>query len=1138
MPAKDFKFVSPGVFINEIDNSQLLQPPGDVGPAIIGRAQQGPGLIPTTVNSFQEFVKVFGAPVAGATNDDVFRNGNSVGPTYGAYAAQAWLKNNPSVTYVRLVGRQSKGAVNTAGEENSGFAGWATTQKTPGFGATQGGAYGLFVVQSGSAATANSGTLAAIWYVNSGSVALSGTSYMGPNPISATAENAINTAGLVAGGTTSTFTFTIPSDAGGEGTLTTIKLFAGNDTGLPAAADQIGIGFNSAADDEAVRDLIVKAINAETDGAITYADSGAGQSGYDSGMTAAADGGSVTEIDLTIDQAGDAGNLTDALVEGIGLGSLVANDDFTGGAGEDVAPGAPLKKLEESRTGTVATNQYFESTVGGQWKAVVKTEDSTVVVDTKFDFDMSSENFIRKVFNTNPILSNEKVTNNSSAAYVNYFLGETFEDEVNLVLNAGTGDQFAFVAPLLLDASTDVQGGNFLRDYADPKTGWFIAQDLTTNTGSYQAGAQQKLFRCVAKNTGRWASRNLKVSIQDIRAPSSDFNSYGTFTIAIRAMNDTDSRPKILEQFNNCSLNPRSPNYVARKVGNKFKVWREEERRYIDRGDYDSQSDYIYMEMSAQVHEGNTNPWSLPFGVWGPNTFVTFYDLNADSGQTDTLVTGGINYYNNDLGGYGAGEQRIVSRSVGFAYTYPKLRLRVSASEGNPTDPRNVWFGVDTTFNRAGRPSRTIGDYTGPKPAYYSDATMWGPDTTTGLTTSWIFTLDDIMNTDIASTSTALTGTNVYVSGSRQMNPSERDSNLTYVNSGSWREVLTNGADQFTTVLVGGFDGLNVKEAEPFRNTIWSTDITTPTEKNSYTFNSVKVAIDSLRDPEEVEFDLAAMPGITNNTLNRNLVDVCDDRADALAIIDLQGGYEAETESTKSLADRMGSVTDTINNKRQNLQINSSFGAAYYPWVQVQDTINGAIIWAPPSIAAIGAMSYGQATQELWFAPAGFTRGGLSVNNAAGIPVLGVRERLVSKDRDRLYEANINPIAQFPAEGIVIFGQKTLQVTPSALDRINVRRLLVYCKRQISKVAATLLFDQNVETTWNRFRGRVGPILADVQAGLGLSDWKLVLDRTTTTPDLIDRNIMYAQIFLKPARAIEFIAIDFVITDSGASFED
>jgi hypothetical protein len=119
-----------------------------------------------------------------------------------------------------------------------------------------------------------------------------------------------------------------------------------------------------------------------------------------------------------------------------------------------------------------------------------------------------------------------------------------------------------------------------------------------------------------------------------------------------------------------------------------------------------------------------------------------------------------------------------------------------------------------------------------------------------------------------------------------------------------------------------------------------------------------------------------------------------------------------------------------------------------------------------------------------------------------------------------------------------MFGQKTLQVTPSALDRINVRRLLIFLKKEISRISATLLFDQNVQATWDRFLAQVLPFLSSVKTGLGLSDYRVILDQSTTTPDLIDRNIMYAKIFLKPAKAIEFIALDFVITDSGASFED
>ena len=129
--------------------------------------------------------------------------------------------------------------------------------------------------------------------------------------------------------------------------------------------------------------------------------------------------------------------------------------------------------------------------------------------------------------------------------------------------------------------------------------------------------------------------------------------------------------------------------------------------------------------------------------------------------------------------------------------------------------------------------------------------------------------------------------------------------------------------------------------------------------------------------------------------------------------------------------------------------------------------------------------------------------------------MIQARERLTSQNRDDLYDANINPIATFPSEGIVIFGQKTLQVTPSALDRINVRRLMIFVKKEISRMAATLLFDQNVQSTWDRFLNKVNPFLRSVQARLGLTDFRVVLDETTTTPELIDRNVLYAKIFLE-----------------------
>ena len=188
-------------------------------------------------------------------------------------------------------------------------------------------------------------------------------------------------------------------------------------------------------------------------------------------------------------------------------------------------------------------------------------------------------------------------------------------------------------------------------------------------------------------------------------------------------------------------------------------------------------------------------------------------------------------------------------------------------------------------------------------------------------------------------------------------------------------------------------------------------------------------------------------------------------------------------------------------------------------------------------MVALGTFASSDAQSAPWFAPAGFTRGGLS-EGSSGLSVVGVTHKFTSRDRDDLYDVDVNPIASFPAEGIVIFGQKTLQAFDSAVDRINVRRLMIFVKKRVSFIASRLLFDNNVEATWNRFKSQVEPLLGSIRSGGGLSDFRVVLDETTTTPDLVDRNIMYAKIFLKPARAIEFIAIDFVITRSGASFDD
>ena len=401
-----------------------------------------------------------------------------------------------------------------------------------------------------------------------------------------------------------------------------------------------------------------------------------------------------------------------------------------------------------------------------------------------------------------------------------------------------------------------------------------------------------------------------------------------------------------------------------------------------------------------------------------------------------------------------------------------------------------------------------------------------------GLEYGFVFTLDDLKPYSSGSVTNAS-----WVSGSRAAGTS-----FTALVSGSldgaYDGVLKLGFDRFTAPLFGGFDGVDVTEKEPFNNRILDDN---STELNSYVFNSISRAIDSISDPELIECSVLSVPGITHKGLTNQILSVAEKRRDLLAVIDIPGGYvpssERATGATEEyLSSNKGDVTTTVNNLVDR-QINNSYAAAYYPWVQIVDQETGAVVWVPPSVPALGAISYTERNADVWIAPAGFTRGGLS-RGAAGIPVTAVKQKLSSTERDKLYEVNINPIASFPAEGIVILGQKTLQGYASATDRINVRRLLNYTKVEISKIASNLLFDPNLQITWNRFDAQASILLKSIQTRFGLQEWKIVLDASTTTPDLVDRNTMYAKIFLKPARAIEFIGIDFVITNSGASFND
>jgi phage tail sheath protein FI len=341
-----------------------------------------------------------------------------------------------------------------------------------------------------------------------------------------------------------------------------------------------------------------------------------------------------------------------------------------------------------------------------------------------------------------------------------------------------------------------------------------------------------------------------------------------------------------------------------------------------------------------------------------------------------------------------------------------------------------------------------------------------------------------------------------------------------YVNAGVTLSLTTGSAAQrkFMVPMQGGFDGKNpaadVKTGSNIVNTnSQGFDCSSATASGSVAYVR---ALNAVSNPDEFDINMIVVPGILQGihpTVTTKAKNVAEARADAFYVMD---AFEYSTSVSSATT--------------QLTSFDSSYVATYYPWVQIRDVDNNTYIWAPPSVPVAGVIAQNDALAHEWFAPAGLNRG---ITDA-----VQVKSRLTLAERDDLYEARINPIATFPGQGICIWGQKTLQIKPSALDRVNVRRLLIAVKKFIASATKFLVFEQNNAATRNRFLGIVNPYLESVQQRSGLSAFKVVMDDSNNTPDLVDRNIMYGQIFLQPTRTAEFIILDFNILPTGAAFPE
>ena len=322
---------------------------------------------------------------------------------------------------------------------------------------------------------------------------------------------------------------------------------------------------------------------------------------------------------------------------------------------------------------------------------------------------------------------------------------------------------------------------------------------------------------------------------------------------------------------------------------------------------------------------------------------------------------------------------------------------------------------------------------------------------------------------------------------------------------------------KFVVPFQGGFDGDNPANPKLTAANISATntqgfDISS-TSATGYT--AYKKGINAVSNPDEFDINMLVVPGVIHNlhsSITNHAIQKSEERGDTFFILD-------SVKYGASISDATSAIES----------LDTNYAATYYPWVKIRDRNTNLPVWVPPSVVLAGTIAFTDRVAHEWFAPAGLNRGGLTT-------VTEAQTRLTHAERDELYEARINPIASFPGQGVCVWGQKTLQGRPSALDRVNVRRLLIRLKKFIASSSRFLVFEQNTSATRNRFLNIVNPFLESVQANSGLSAFRVVMDDTNNTPDVIDRNQLVGQIFIQPTRTAEFIVLDFVVLPTGATF--
>ena len=697
-------------------------------------------------------------------------------------------------------------------------------------------------------------------------------------------------------------------------------------------------------------------------------------------------------------------------------------------------------------------------------------------------FNISNSNYLSKVFGKSNFAKPK--------SEVPLFVEEEYYNLLNtgyrLGRVRGLNCDFVELPSARQDLGTNTSIGWYLEQYQTPETPYFVSE--------LRGNQVYNMFKVLTISDGNSANREIKVSIMNI-----SFNN-GTFDVVVRDFFDTDANPVVLEKFTNCTMDMNQNSFVAKRIG-------------TSNGEFELRSRFIMLEMNEDA------PFdSLPCGFRG-------YQTRQFSGVKSPFL-----------------EYKTKYDTPGEVIWNPPF----GAASGTDNETRSSGDRVRRTFlgvsNTAGIDADFLSYKGKQNPTNLATATDSQP---------WAY-LTKGYHMDSGATVISISS-NYTTSGETAFE----------VGDASFDSEPTEGSPyfrlnsrKFTVVPAGGFDGWDIYRqyrtngdryqlgAAGFRKGA-APSISYPTATGWGAFKQI-VGPDKLtwantdyyaylwgqytfNNPEAVNINVFTTPGIdyvNNSNLVESAIDMVEqDRADSIYICTTPD-YQMFTPSLGSFDTDFIYPEEAVDNLTDT-GIDSNYTATYYPWILTRDTVNNTQIYLPPTGEVIRNLALTDNIAFPWFASAGYTRG--LVNSVKA------RKKLTQEDRDTLYQGRLNPIATFSDVGTVIWGNKTLQIKESALDRINVRRLLLQARKLISAVAVRLLFEQNDEQVRQEFLDSVNPILDSIRRDRGLIDFRVTV---SGTPEDLDSNTLTGKIYLKPTRALEFIDIEFLITPTGASFED